>query len=130
MKRVLFLIKGLGRGGAERLLAGTIRHLPIGSKTEVTVQHWLPPATELRVGLTAGASTIRAVVNASALSIIWVRFDPTIVTPTEGRKRFRSGFSRGLRVKAEQWTYQGTAGDKAVISGANRVICVSPGRIP
>jgi 4-hydroxy-3-methylbut-2-enyl diphosphate reductase len=37
--------------------AGTIRHLPIGATAEVTVTGWLPPAPELRVGLTAGAST-------------------------------------------------------------------------
>ena len=37
--------------------AGTVRHLPIGGKSEVTVQHWLPVTPELRVGLTAGAST-------------------------------------------------------------------------
>src|SRR5687767_7178861 len=37
--------------------AGTIRHLPIGTKAEVTVEHWMPRTPELRVGLTAGAST-------------------------------------------------------------------------
>ena len=37
--------------------AATIRHLPIGGSAEVTVTGWLPPEPELRVGLTAGAST-------------------------------------------------------------------------
>ena len=37
--------------------ARTIRHLPIGSKEEVAVGDWLPSTPELRVGLTAGAST-------------------------------------------------------------------------
>jgi 4-hydroxy-3-methylbut-2-enyl diphosphate reductase len=37
--------------------AGTIRHLPIGGKAEVSAAGWLPAAGELRVGLTAGAST-------------------------------------------------------------------------
>jgi 4-hydroxy-3-methylbut-2-enyl diphosphate reductase len=37
--------------------AGTIRHLPIGGTGEVTATGWLPATSELRVGLTAGAST-------------------------------------------------------------------------
>ncbi len=37
--------------------AGTIRHLPIGAKSEVVVGRWMPSSGEIRVGLTAGAST-------------------------------------------------------------------------
>ena len=36
---------------------GAIRHLPIGSKSEIASEAWLPAASPLRVGLTAGAST-------------------------------------------------------------------------
>jgi 4-hydroxy-3-methylbut-2-en-1-yl diphosphate reductase len=36
---------------------GMIRHLPIGAKQEVVAANWLPNTPELRVGLTAGAST-------------------------------------------------------------------------
>jgi len=37
--------------------SGTIRHRPLGSKEEVESTDWLPDATPLRVGVTAGAST-------------------------------------------------------------------------
>jgi len=37
--------------------AGTIRHLPIGTKTEVTTAGWLRADGTIAVGLTAGAST-------------------------------------------------------------------------
>ena len=37
--------------------SGVIRHLPIGAKHERAAPGWLPTAAELRVGLTAGAST-------------------------------------------------------------------------
>src|SRR5688572_1403876 len=37
--------------------SGVIRHLPIGSKEEVSTSNWMPPLPEVRVGLTAGAST-------------------------------------------------------------------------
>jgi 4-hydroxy-3-methylbut-2-enyl diphosphate reductase len=37
--------------------AGTIRHLPIGTKAEVTTAGWLPEDGKVAVGLTAGAST-------------------------------------------------------------------------
>ncbi len=37
--------------------AGTVRHLPIGSKAEVEARGWLPPVGPLRIGITAGAST-------------------------------------------------------------------------
>jgi 4-hydroxy-3-methylbut-2-enyl diphosphate reductase len=37
--------------------SGTIRHRPLGSKEEVDSPGWLPPATQVRVGVTAGAST-------------------------------------------------------------------------
>jgi 4-hydroxy-3-methylbut-2-enyl diphosphate reductase len=36
---------------------GMIRHLPIGGREEVSARDWLPRTAELRVGLTAGAST-------------------------------------------------------------------------
>ncbi|HEY0366278.1 MAG TPA: hypothetical protein VGC73_07395, partial [Pyrinomonadaceae bacterium] len=35
----------------------TIRHRPLGSKEEVEATNWLPRATPVRVGITAGAST-------------------------------------------------------------------------
>ena len=34
-----------------------VRHKPVGSGSEVITRDWLPPAGEVRVGLTAGAST-------------------------------------------------------------------------
>ena len=37
--------------------SGIIRHRPLGSKDEVESTGWLPDATPLRVGVTAGAST-------------------------------------------------------------------------
>jgi 4-hydroxy-3-methylbut-2-en-1-yl diphosphate reductase len=37
--------------------SGVIRHRPLGSKSEVESADWLPPASPLRVGITAGAST-------------------------------------------------------------------------
>jgi 4-hydroxy-3-methylbut-2-enyl diphosphate reductase len=39
------------------LASGAIRYLPIGAKHEVVATGWLPGVAELRVGLTAGAST-------------------------------------------------------------------------
>jgi 4-hydroxy-3-methylbut-2-enyl diphosphate reductase len=35
----------------------TIRHRPLGSKEEVEATNWLPRATPVRIGITAGAST-------------------------------------------------------------------------
>lgn len=46
MKRVLFLIKGLGRGGAERLLAGTTRHLD-RSRLDCEVAYLRPDKRDL-----------------------------------------------------------------------------------
>jgi 4-hydroxy-3-methylbut-2-enyl diphosphate reductase len=37
--------------------SGAIRHRPLGGKEEVETQGWLPQASPLRVGVTAGAST-------------------------------------------------------------------------
>jgi 4-hydroxy-3-methylbut-2-en-1-yl diphosphate reductase len=37
--------------------SGTIRHRPLGAKEEVDSEDWLPAATQVRVGVTAGAST-------------------------------------------------------------------------
>ncbi len=37
--------------------SGAIHHLPIGSKVEVVAESWLPTEGEVRVGITAGAST-------------------------------------------------------------------------
>jgi len=39
------------------IASGVIRYLPIGAKQEVAASGWLPTVAELRVGLTAGAST-------------------------------------------------------------------------
>ena len=36
---------------------GTIRHLPIRAKEEITTPDWLPATGPVRIGLTAGAST-------------------------------------------------------------------------
>jgi len=37
--------------------AGTIRHLPVGSREETVTAGWLAGVDPVRVGLTAGAST-------------------------------------------------------------------------
>ncbi len=37
--------------------SGAIHHLPIGSKVETVAQQWLPTEGDVRIGITAGAST-------------------------------------------------------------------------
>jgi 4-hydroxy-3-methylbut-2-enyl diphosphate reductase len=45
--------------------ATEIRHKPVGSKTEITRQGWLPPQGPVSVGLTSGASTPDNLVEAA-----------------------------------------------------------------
>jgi 4-hydroxy-3-methylbut-2-enyl diphosphate reductase len=37
--------------------AGTIRHRPLGAKTEITSSDWISSTGAVRIGVTAGAST-------------------------------------------------------------------------
>jgi len=47
------------------LSADAIRHRPVGSKSEVVTEAWLPPAGPVSVGLTSGASTPDNLVGAA-----------------------------------------------------------------
>ena len=49
--------------------AASIRHRPVGSKSETGAQGWLPSGGPLRVGLTSGASTPDNVVGAVILRL-------------------------------------------------------------
>jgi 4-hydroxy-3-methylbut-2-enyl diphosphate reductase len=60
--------------------AGTIRHQPIGSKTEQLVEAWLPSSGPLRVGLTAGASTPNNKIGEAVALVLATRgIDPASV---------------------------------------------------
>jgi 4-hydroxy-3-methylbut-2-enyl diphosphate reductase len=59
---------------------GTIRHQPIGSKTEQLVEAWLPRSGPLRVGLTAGASTPNNKIGEAVALVLATRgIDPASV---------------------------------------------------
>ena len=59
---------------------GVIRHLPIGAKAEVSASDWLPPVAELRVGLTAGASTPNNKIGETVARIFAARgIDPALI---------------------------------------------------
>ena len=49
--------------------ADDIRHRPVGSKVEITTTGWLPPAGDIVVGLTSGASTPDNLVGAAIAKI-------------------------------------------------------------
>jgi 4-hydroxy-3-methylbut-2-enyl diphosphate reductase len=62
------------------LEAGVIRHLPIGAKEQVTATDWLPSVAELRVGLTAGASTPNNKIGETVARIFAARgIDPAAI---------------------------------------------------
>jgi 4-hydroxy-3-methylbut-2-enyl diphosphate reductase len=51
------------------LSPGEIRHRPVGTKTEVTSQAWLPPFGPISIGLTSGASTPDNLVGDAVLKL-------------------------------------------------------------
>jgi 4-hydroxy-3-methylbut-2-enyl diphosphate reductase len=51
------------------LSAGEIRHRPVGGKAETTTAAWLPPAGDVTVGITSGASTPDNIVAEAILRI-------------------------------------------------------------
>jgi 4-hydroxy-3-methylbut-2-enyl diphosphate reductase len=60
--------------------SGTIRHLPIGGKQEVTATGWIPAVSDLRVGLTAGASTPNNKIGETVARIFAARgIDPATI---------------------------------------------------
>jgi 4-hydroxy-3-methylbut-2-en-1-yl diphosphate reductase len=62
------------------LASGAVRHLPIGSKREVTAAGWLPALPALRVGLTAGASTPNNKIGETVARIFAARgIDPATI---------------------------------------------------
>ena len=62
------------------LASGTIRHLPIGSKQEITATAWLPSLPTLRIGLTAGASTPNNKIGETVARIFAARgIDPATI---------------------------------------------------
>jgi 4-hydroxy-3-methylbut-2-enyl diphosphate reductase len=52
---------------------GTIRHLPIGTKQETSLDAWLPASGPLRVGLTAGASTPNNKIGETVIRVLATR---------------------------------------------------------
>jgi 4-hydroxy-3-methylbut-2-enyl diphosphate reductase len=73
-----FHVEDAGCIDAER---GTIRHQPIGAKTEVESRDWLRAHGDVRVGLTAGASTPNNKIGEAVARVFATRgIDPATVT--------------------------------------------------